>query len=53
MFVLSRGPIDKVDNILPATVAASLVLSEDRKAIIWTIGIDIGAVIYLHIDRCI
>lgn len=38
MFVSCRGPIDKVDNILPATVAASLVLSEDRKAIIWTIG---------------
>lgn len=33
-----RGAIDKVDNILPATVAASLALSEDRKAIVWTIG---------------
>lgn len=33
-----RGPIEKVDNIVPVTASSSLALSQDRKIVIWTIG---------------
>lgn len=35
---LNRGPIEKVDNIVPVTASSSLALSQDRKIVIWTIG---------------
>ena len=44
--VLLRGPIEKVDNIVPVTAASSLALSQDRKIIIWTIGTYIRMYIY-------
>ena len=41
-----------MDNITPATVAASLSLSEDRKAIIWTIGIECMVLSHTQIWYC-
>lgn len=35
-----RGSIEKVDNIVPVTASSSLALSQDRKIVIWTLGMN-------------
>ena len=37
-FIVNRGAIEKVDNIVPVTASSSLALSQDRRIVIWTIG---------------
>lgn len=34
----NRGPIDRVDSIVPVTASTALSLSQDRKTIVWDIG---------------